>query len=155
MDSATKRLLPLAASIDLNCGRWKVNAIYEGQRIGQDEAGGSRVRVIHEGRNDPLNLRLDLRNHSPTGFNWGYGGSGPAQLALAILADFTGQDDLAQVIYQEFKFAIIARMDAKLNWALSGNQLIEIVADILEHRHPVLPAECQHAGKGEPNGKAT
>jgi hypothetical protein len=23
-------------------------------------------------------------NHSPDGFNWGYGGSGPAQLALAI-----------------------------------------------------------------------
>lgn len=26
----------------------------------------------------------NLRNHSPDGFNWGYGGSGPAQLALAI-----------------------------------------------------------------------
>ena len=24
-------------------------------------------------------------NHSPDGFNWGYGGSGPAQLALAIM----------------------------------------------------------------------
>ena len=24
-------------------------------------------------------------NHSPDGFNWGYAGSGPAQLALAIL----------------------------------------------------------------------
>lgn len=24
-------------------------------------------------------------NHSPDGFNWGYGGSGPAQLALALL----------------------------------------------------------------------
>lgn len=26
-----------------------------------------------------------LVNHSPNGFGWGYGGSGPAQLALAIL----------------------------------------------------------------------
>jgi len=34
-----------------------------------------------------LNPRSDLMNHSPDGFNWGYGGSGPAQLALAILAD--------------------------------------------------------------------
>jgi len=25
-----------------------------------------------------------VRNHSPDGFAWGYGGSGPAQLALAI-----------------------------------------------------------------------
>ena len=26
-----------------------------------------------------------VRNHSPDGFNWGYCGSGPAQLALAIV----------------------------------------------------------------------
>jgi hypothetical protein len=25
-----------------------------------------------------------LRNHSPDGFNWGYGGSGPAQLAVTL-----------------------------------------------------------------------
>lgn len=36
-------------------------------------------------------LRLDLRpsqavmNHSPDGFAWGYSGSGPSQLALAVL----------------------------------------------------------------------
>lgn len=30
---------------------------------------------------------LNVRNHSPDGFNWGYGGSGPSQLALAILID--------------------------------------------------------------------
>lgn len=28
---------------------------------------------------------LKVRNHSPGGFSWGYGGSGPAQLALAIM----------------------------------------------------------------------
>ena len=32
---------------------------------------------------------LVLRRHSPTGFEWGYGGSGPAQLALAILTTVT------------------------------------------------------------------
>lgn len=42
----------------------------------------------------PLPLRLDLWNHSPTGFEFGYGGSGPAQLALAILSDCCG-DELA------------------------------------------------------------
>ena len=46
---------------------------------------GYAVIVTVDGR--PLNPRLDLWNHSPTGFEWGYGGSGPAQLALAILAD--------------------------------------------------------------------
>lgn len=36
-----------------------------------------------DGQNLPP--RYDLRNHSPSGFEWGYNGSGPAQLALAIL----------------------------------------------------------------------
>ena len=37
----------------------------------------------------PLNPEpsQELWNHSPDGFNWGYGGSGPAQLALALLLD--------------------------------------------------------------------
>jgi hypothetical protein len=33
----------------------------------------------------PLQERLDLWNHSPTGLEWGYAGSGPAQLALALI----------------------------------------------------------------------
>lgn len=43
----------------------------------------------------PLPLHLDVRDHSPTGFAWGYGGSGPAQLALALLIDATGNEALA------------------------------------------------------------
>lgn len=56
----------------------------------------------------PLNPRLDLRRHSPTGFEWGYGGSGPAQLALAILADVTGDDEVALRLYMRFKFGVVS-----------------------------------------------
>ena len=45
-----------------------------------------------------------IHNHSPTNFNWGYGGSGPAQLALAIMLKLTGKSDG----YQDFKFKVIA-----------------------------------------------
>lgn len=55
-----------------------------------------------------LNPRLDVRNHSPDGFEWGYGGSGPAQLALAILCEHFGDKVLAQAWYQQFKFRVIA-----------------------------------------------
>lgn len=34
-----------------------------------------------------LDLRLDIVNKSPTGFSWGYSGSGPHQLAYALIAD--------------------------------------------------------------------
>ena len=54
-----------------------------------------------------LEPSLKLRNHSPTGFEWGYGGSGPAQLALAILLDSQGPE-IALQHYQNFKNAFIA-----------------------------------------------
>ena len=49
-------------------------------------------------------LSQKYHNHSPDGFNWGYGGSGPAQLALAIMLELTGEPGK----YQEFKYAFIA-----------------------------------------------
>jgi len=57
-----------------------------------------------------LNPRLDLRRHSPTGLSWGYGGSGPAQTALAIMADALGNDELAQRWYQRFKQEVISKV---------------------------------------------
>jgi len=53
-----------------------------------------------------------LYNHSPDGFEWGYAGSGPSQLALAILADYLGHRDILPALalnhYQEFKRRFIA-----------------------------------------------
>jgi hypothetical protein len=46
-------------------------------------------------------------NHSPNGYNWGYSGSGPAQLALAILMKFTGVE-VAISLHQDFKWDVIA-----------------------------------------------
>lgn len=54
-----------------------------------------------------LEKSLKVRNHSPTGFNWGYGGSGPAQLALSILLLYV-DSKTAQEYYQDFKFGFIA-----------------------------------------------
>ena len=44
-------------------------------------------------------------NHSPTGFAWGYSGSGPAQLALALLLKYTDENKASR-LYQEFKMKI-------------------------------------------------
>src|SRR5262245_28903746 len=50
---------------------------------------------------------LKIENRSPTGFEFGYGGSGPSQLALAILLDFKGKAP-APPLYQAFKWKFIA-----------------------------------------------
>ncbi len=48
-------------------------------------------------------------NHSPDGFCWGYGGSGPAQLGLALMLHFESKD-WAVEHYQDFKWDVIARL---------------------------------------------
>lgn len=50
-----------------------------------------------------------LVNHSPDGFEWGYGGSGPAQLALAIALKFCNKN-LALALYHQFKWEYIANI---------------------------------------------
>ena len=49
-----------------------------------------------------------LYNHSPDSFQWGYGGSGPAQLALALLLDVTGDPQQAVALHQTFKRQFVA-----------------------------------------------
>jgi len=51
----------------------------------------------------------EVWDHSPDGFNWGYGGSGPAQLALAILLELTDKQ-VAIDNHQKFKNDIIAEI---------------------------------------------
>lgn len=55
-----------------------------------------------------------IYNHSPDGFNWGYGGSGPSQLALAILLETTKDLSLSKMFYQDFKWEFIANGDHNL-----------------------------------------
>ena len=76
----------------------------------------------------PLDPRLDLRNHSPTGFEWGYGGSGPAQLALALAASRL-PEPLALSIYQPLKRALVASLDR--GWHLSADCLDALLAQLL------------------------
>ena len=88
---------------------------------------GSRDRAVtvypETGDSYSLPWRLDLWNHSPTGFNWGYGGSGPAQLALAMLADHLGNDQVAVTLHQKFKWAVITGLRLDEPWELTGLEI--------------------------------
>jgi Family of unknown function (DUF6166) len=90
------------------------------------------------GERKPLNPRQELRNHSPTGFEWGYGGSGPAQLALAILAEHLGNDDAALKLYQNFKWACIAQI-CGANWSLSSEEIDNCLARLAEQQEDTQP----------------
>ena len=77
-------------------------------------------------------------NHSPDGFAWGYGGSGPAQLALAILLEFTNQET-ALKLYQDFKRDIISFVEV--------NQDFELPKEIVRNWLNVKIKETSHEGK--------
>jgi hypothetical protein len=101
---------------------------YTGQRT---ESGKNKVirheeRILPNGkilhRQRPLDPRNDLINHSPDGFEWGYRGSGPAQLALALCADTIG-DKLALLIYQRLKEKVVTLWEED-DWEVTQTGLI-------------------------------
>ena len=89
----------------------------------------------------PLNPRLDLWNHSPTGFECGYSGSGPAQLALALLADHLNDDELAVALHQSFKREAVAGLSPK-GWRLTSKQIERALQSI---RRSAGSMECVHS----------
>jgi len=120
--------------------------IYHGHR----DDSGTLVTVHDDGERDyVLPVRLDLYNHSPDGFEWGYQGSGPAQLALAILADAlkapsgkrppsifdydTEEQErkdprmLAVRLHQQFKRRFIAGLDHDGPWTIVEQAVLDFV----------------------------
>ena len=82
-----------------------------------------RVAVVTAGRRSALLPRLDVANHSPAGFSWGYGGSGAAQLALAILCDAIGPER-ALPLYQAFKRQNIETRDQHAGWEMTLSDVL-------------------------------
>lgn len=87
---------------------------------------GNKV-VTRDGRALALGPSLKLWNHSPTGYEWGYGGSGPAQLALALLLDATGDKVLSVDLHQKFKAKIVSNFPRNGTWDLKRSQIMEWV----------------------------
>ena len=67
-----------------------------------------------------------VRNHSADGFSWGYGGNGPAQLALALLLELTSED-LALLWYQDVKWNVIARLPQD-DFVIDSQQIFDFIA---------------------------
>ena len=75
---------------------------------------------------EPLDARTDLKRLSKSGFEWTYEGKGPAQLALAILADCLEDDTKALALYEGFMSEIVANLDN--DWELTAAQVEGAVA---------------------------
>ena len=102
---------------------------YEGKR-GLD--GVCRVDVVELAARYPLEPRLDLWNRTPrptvavATFDWGYDGIGPSQLALAMLADATGDDQRALKNLLAFKRRMIGSLP-RLRWTVSRETVLLVL----------------------------
>jgi hypothetical protein len=78
---------------------------------------------------------MHLVHHSPDGFEYGYGGSGPSDLARSIVGDFLHTREPDPRIYQEFKWAFVANQrgpefmitEDEIDTWMSDNQLYQIM----------------------------
>src|SRR5712691_7115111 len=77
---------------------------------------------------EPLDPRYDLKQLSGAGFEWTYEGAGPAQLALALLADHLGDDARALALYDRFMRVFVAELDN--SWELSSADLDAALAEL-------------------------
>ena len=102
---------------------------YRGYRLEKDNYASPNVVEfsIDGGKTwKSLDWGLQWVNHSPTGLNWGYHGSGCAQLAFAILFHFMKKlglpanrafEEVQNGAYQEFKRDFVATWGD--NWEVS------------------------------------
>jgi hypothetical protein len=111
--------------------------------------------------------------HSPDGFSWGYQGSGCAELARCLLADYLGLapsntqiglsskgaiPEIDSGLYQQFKSDVIAKLDINRGWTLPGHLLhrwLEVhppQAVCSQHREPIRDGEpclaCEYPEHG-------
>jgi hypothetical protein len=112
--------------------------VYWGTRIScpANETRGEPFVAVE----DPLRPPQELTHipfHSPDGFEWGYAGSGPADLALAILADHFGEGtepvlaalrslwaprSKAAALHQDFKREFVTRLNRD-EWRLDSEAI--------------------------------
>ncbi len=113
--------------------------------IGERRKDGCDVNILYEcGNQISLPLGLEHRKHSPSGFEWGYGGSGPCQLALAMLTYIFPYDFIKDLV-QDFKWDIINNIK-KDKWTISTTRVfLWVDRKKEEQRKGIKIANCNHS----------
>jgi len=92
--------------------------IYKGKR---SKGGVGEQLIVVQDNGDEYPLE-HIERHSPDGFQWGYGGSGPADTALSILTDCLGMERANQ-LYQLFKWEFVAGWGDE--WSINEEKIRE------------------------------
>lgn len=116
---------------------------------------GGRILVqrshLDESKKTRWNKLKQVVYHSPTGFEWGYGGSGPADLALSLLVDVleekttTGyklqqlgifqEPPLSWKLHMKFKKEVVSKFPRGATWQLRRSAILEWIEKQKESDH--------------------
>ena len=91
--------------------------------LGERTTDGVKVFVVDTSSSSQRELTPDR-----LGFEWGYSGEGPSQLALAMLLEVTGDERIARKHCEDFKFNIVAKLH-RLVFALDFYHIWQWIAD--------------------------
>lgn len=83
----------------------------------------------------PLGEHYEVKRFTRFGFEWTYEGESPRQLALAILADYLGDDARAIRLSEPFMREVVANLDN--DWSLTGDDVAAAVRRLQGGESPV------------------
>lgn len=95
---------------------------YHGYRT---KEGDAEVEVVTD-RSTPLEFRLEQYAASPDGFEWGYPGSGPSQLAFCLLMERREDVAFARSASEYFRDRFVRQLPRE-GWTLTEDELETLV----------------------------
>jgi hypothetical protein len=115
--------------------------VYRGIRVYDINDTGKRyiINCVVLVDDQPLPMTTQAKRHSPSGWEWGYGGSGPAAVAHALLACEFGAT-VADRYYQQFKWEVVARFDREQGgeeWQLTSADIQRWLDQAREPSEPI------------------
>lgn len=111
------------------------------EEIGDANLSDEHVFAVRNGQVRFLNPRYDLETFSPDGLSWGYGGSGSAQLAIAILMEVLGDWERVKVVWPRFHDHFVMKIPKDVNWTADGADVLATALAI--ERHQELSSETR------------
>ena len=116
---------------------------------GERDRNGARVHVDNEllaPDSELWHMSLCLRDHSPTGPEWGYHGSGPSQLAIAILLVVTDTVE-AERFYPLSRSGVLSLIRAD-RWTLPVDQVRRWLARVRAKDHQLFSVSGEPDAEG-------
>ena len=88
----------------------------------------SEYKVLIGDNELDIEASRQLYRHS-TDFSWGFLGSGPSQLSLALMLYYTGSRETALRFYMEFKHAVIQHLSVDSDFELDESVVKSWIAE--------------------------